>query len=154
MHTLRNLSKLAQRRIPNSVRLMQHTATGFNNVNNQSSVLDESVDDAEFIDKFTKEFNERKIEISEFQRALLAIGASITALMDPHRHDSIASLGETTGVAALKKIYEKMSKSDEGRALLFDKPRINTKTVCFDTLKSMPHNTLGYIYWKFLQDNV
>lgn len=154
MQALRNLSKLAQRRTPNNIRLIQHAGTGFNNVNNQSSVLDESLDDAEFIDKFTKEFNERKIEISEFQRALLAIGASITALLDPHRHDSIACLGETTGVEALKKIYEKMSKSDEGRELLWEKPRINTTTVCFDKLKSMPENTLGYNYWKFLEDNV
>lgn len=161
MQALRNIFKITQSRIiQNNVnnhshkRFIQHTIPLLNKIDNQSNLVDDSIDDAEFIDKFTKEFNERKIEISEFQRALLAIGASISALLDPKRHDMIACLGETTGVEALKKIYEKMSKTEEGRVILDEKPRINTKTVNFEILKEMPHNTLGYNYWKFLEDNV
>ncbi|KAG5678953.1 hypothetical protein PVAND_008571 [Polypedilum vanderplanki] len=105
------------------------------------------------IDKFTKEFNERKIEISDFQRALLAVGSSVSALLDPRRHDMIACLGETTGDQALMQIYEKMMASEEGRQIISEKPRINTKTVNLDELKIMPENTLGYQYWKFLNDN-
>lgn len=105
-------------------------------------------------DTFTKEFMQRKIQISDLQRTILAIGSSISSILDPRRHDMIAALGETTGVEALKKIYDGMYNSEEGRRILNDKPRINSKTVNLDELKSMPVNTLGYHYMKFLEDNV
>lgn len=33
-------------------------------------------------------------------------------------------------------------------------PRINSSTIDLDKLKHMPENTLGYAYFKFLNDNV
>jgi ubiquinone biosynthesis protein COQ4 len=126
--------------------IAQSTAS-FCTMNNNT--VNENVNDV-----FTKEFMERKIEISDFQRVLLAVGSSITSLLDPHRHDMIACLGETTGEEALKKIYERMMASSEGREILIDKPRINTKTIDMQALKNMPENSFGYAYWKFLDDNV
>lgn len=154
MQALRNVHKLTLS-TTHHVRIIHHAIPSLVNQSNlQYTGSGSNFDDAEFIDKFTKEFNERKIEISEFQRALLAIGSSISALLDPKRHDMIACLGETTGVDALKKIYEKMSNSEEGKEILGEKPRINTNTVDFEKLKQMSENTLGYNYWKFLTDNV
>lgn len=153
MQTLQKLSKIVRQ-----IRTIQHSrffqTISAHRAENQSNVLEKIDDDASHIDTFTKEFNERKIEISQFQRALLAVGSSISAILDPRRHDMIACLGETTGVEALKTIYEKMQACDEGRQILDDKPRINTKTVNLEELKSMPENTLGHQYWKFLNDNV
>lgn len=105
-------------------------------------------------DTFTKEFMARRIQISDLQRAILAIGSSLSSIIDPRRHDMIAALGETTGVETLKKLYDRMYSSEEGRKILMYKPRINTKTVDFNQLKEMPQNTLGFQYYKFLTDNV
>jgi ubiquinone biosynthesis protein COQ4 len=66
----------------------------------------------------------------------------------------LACLGEITGDEALKKMLNLMENSDEGRQILADKPRINTKTVDFEKLKNLPTNTLGHVYWKFCEDNV
>lgn len=66
----------------------------------------------------------------------------------------IACLGETTGEEALHKIFQVMQTSEEGQQILKQKPRINTKTVNLDELKSMPTDTFGHHYYKFLDDNV
>lgn len=66
----------------------------------------------------------------------------------------IAALGETTGGNALEKQYKIMLDSSEGTAILKEKPRINTRTIDLDTLRSLPPNTFGYTYVKFLDDNV
>jgi hypothetical protein len=150
MQALQKLSKIASTARRSSSRLMQ-TSMSTNLAESQSNKKD---DVGSQIDSFTKEFNERKIVISDFQRALLAVGSSVSALLDPRRHDMIACLGETTGVGALKQIYDKMAASEEGRQILDDMPRINTKTVNLDALKTMSENTLGHQYWKFLADNV
>lgn len=66
----------------------------------------------------------------------------------------IACLGETTGVPALENIRNQMRNSDEGRQILEDKPRINTRTVNMDALKKLPENTFGYQYVSFMDKYV
>lgn len=119
--------------------------------------LDESIDDQssqEHLDTFTKEFMGNKINVTDFQRIILAAGSSIAALVDPRRHDMIACLGETTGAEALNKILSAMKSSEEGQQILNEKPRINTRTVNLKELKELPAETLGHQYCKFLEDNV
>lgn len=108
----------------------------------------------EVLDTFTKEFLGNKIKITDFQRLLLTAGSSVAALLDPRRQDMIACLGETTGEEALLKVLQVMKASEEGREILHRKPRINTRTVDMNELKAMPHDTMGYHYYKFLEDNV
>lgn len=108
----------------------------------------------EQLDQFTKEFLGNQIKMTDFQRMLLTAGSSIAALLDPRRQDMIACLGETTGEEALHKVLQVMNQSKEGQEILKEKPRINTKTVNLDELKSMPTDTFGYHYYKFLEDNV
>lgn len=66
----------------------------------------------------------------------------------------IACLGETTGVHSLTNILAEMRKSEEGLRILIDKPRINTQTIDLDALKNLPDDSFGYLYRKFLDDNV
>lgn len=66
----------------------------------------------------------------------------------------IACLGETTGESALINQFHVMKGCEEGLRILEDRPRINTSTIDFQKLKSMPQDTFGYAYWKFLDDNV
>ncbi|XP_073841934.1 coenzyme Q4 [Musca autumnalis] len=105
------------------------------------------------LDEFTKEFLQNRIEINSFQRILLGAGSSIAALVDPRRHDMIASLGETTGEHALQQILHTMRASDEGQRILQQKPRINTRTVNLERLRQLPQNTFGRSYVQFLDDN-
>lgn len=66
----------------------------------------------------------------------------------------IACFGETTGIGTLHQVLETMQSSDEGRAILADRPRINSSTIDLDALHNLPPETLGYAYKKFLTDNV
>lgn len=66
----------------------------------------------------------------------------------------IACLGETTGVPALQNIHYHMRNSEEGRQILADKPRINTRTVDMESLRKLPENTLGFHYVSFLEKYV
>ncbi|XP_067646150.1 ubiquinone biosynthesis protein COQ4 homolog, mitochondrial isoform X2 [Eurosta solidaginis] len=86
-------------------------------------------------------------------KVLLSAGSSIASLIDPRRHDMIAALGETTGELALRNILQTMQASIEGKRILEQKPRINTRTVDFNRLRSLTENTFGYAYAKFLDDN-
>lgn len=46
---------------------------------------------------FEEEYQKHHIPINLFQRSLLTIGSAAVSIMDPHRGDMIACLGETTG---------------------------------------------------------
>ena len=102
---------------------------------------------------FKEELEKHYIPTSLFQRALLSIGSASVALLNPHRGDMIACLGEVTGDTALKSMREKMLESEEGMEILRDMPRINSHTVCFETLSNLPDNTLGRVYADFMTDN-
>lgn len=83
------------------------------------------------------------------QKVILGLGSSLTALSDPMRADMVAVSGETTGKTALNYMHLRMKASREGRQILKDRPSINSKTVDFDYLRSLPRNTLGNTYASF-----
>ena len=86
---------------------------------------------------------------TDFQKMVLAVGSSVMALNDPWRADMVAVSGEVTGKNALSYMHYRMKSSPEGRQILKEQPTINTKTVDFDHLKTLPSNTLGHKYVKF-----
>lgn len=49
------------------------------------------------ITDFEDEYQKHHIPINFFQRSLLTIGSAAVSILDPHRGDMIACLGETTG---------------------------------------------------------
>lgn len=93
------------------------------------------------------------IETTKFQRILLQVGSSIASLVNPHRHDMIACLGETSGVDALRTILQTMKESTEGMEILSERPRINSRVIDLEALGRLPNDTFGYAYKKFLDDN-
>ena len=54
------------------------------------------------------------IRLNVTQRALLTAGSAIGALANPLRGDLVATLGETTGTAALSKMRDKMRMNKTG----------------------------------------
>ena len=74
--------------------------------------------------------------ISVIQRAVIGVGCGVQAVLDPYRYDCVAySTEATTSAAQLDKIRQKVSKTEEGRLLLEQKPSINTNTVDLEALK-------------------
>ncbi|XP_072936239.1 ubiquinone biosynthesis protein COQ4 homolog, mitochondrial [Epargyreus clarus] len=102
---------------------------------------------------FLEEMERNFIPINQFQRTLLSIGSATVSLLNPHRGDMIACLGEVTGERSMKYMREKMLESTEGAEILRDMPRINSDTVCFKTLSELPENTVGRVYADFMRDN-
>lgn len=102
---------------------------------------------------FLEEMKKNFIPTNTFQRTLLSCGSAAISLLNPHRGDMIACLGEVTGENSLKYMKQKMLESDEGAEILKEKPRINSRTVSFDKLAEMPENTLGRVYVDFMKDN-
>lgn len=96
---------------------------------------------------------EGHIQLSELQKAMLAIGSGITAIINPYRHDLVADFGETTGHRALAWMHSKMSADSEGKQVLADKPRLRSDRIDYKRLAESPENTFGHHYAKFYTDN-
>ncbi|CAH1389168.1 unnamed protein product [Nezara viridula] len=105
------------------------------------------------ISTFKEEFISSHIETNALQKTVLTIGSTIVSLLDPSRGDMIATLGETTGLGALRYMKKKMEESEEGQTILKDLPRINSRTVDLDYLQKLPNNSVGNTYYKFLETN-
>ena len=103
---------------------------------------------------FHRDFEANKVEITTFQKMVLAFGSSVICLRNPRRADLIACLGEVTGNGSAKFMLNQMQKSREGRQVLTERPRINSQTVDLSALKAYPDGTLGRAYSDFLEKNV
>ncbi|KAF8689052.1 Ubiquinone biosynthesis protein COQ4 -like protein, mitochondrial, partial [Rhizoctonia solani] len=84
------------------------------------------------------------------ENAFMAVGSALAALADPRRGDMVAALGETTAGSALPRLRDQMLASSEGRAILKDRPRVNTNTVDMVTLAKMPVGSWGHTYVTWL----
>lgn len=104
---------------------------------------------ASFLEEMQKNF----IPTNFFQKTLLTCGAAAVSLLNPHRGDMIACLGEVTGEVALKYMKEKMLSTPEGVEILKEMPRVNSETVSFQRLSQLPENTVGRVYVDFMRDN-
>jgi ubiquinone biosynthesis protein COQ4 len=95
----------------------------------------------------------QKKSFSIAEKAFLASGSATMAFLNPWRGDMIAVLSEVTGEVALKNMRTQMMHTDEGRQILIDKPRFNSKTIDLNhILKTFPSQTLGFSYAKFMAD--
>lgn len=96
---------------------------------------------------------ESHIPLTNLQRILLAVGSSITSIVDPYRHDMVADFGETTGHQALRWMHSKMLQDEEGKRVLAERPRLRSDQVDYERLKTLPENSFGYHYSRFYSDN-
>eukprot|EP00252_Welwitschia_mirabilis_P001797 TRINITY_DN1173_c0_g1_i4.p1 TRINITY_DN1173_c0_g1~~TRINITY_DN1173_c0_g1_i4.p1 ORF type:complete len:243 (+),score=55.62 TRINITY_DN1173_c0_g1_i4:406-1134(+) len=89
-----------------------------------------------------------QIPLKGWQQAAVALGSALGALMNPARADLIAALGETTGKRAFQNLLERMSRNEEGRLVLQEKPRVISSAVSHAW--DLPDNTFGAAYAKFM----
>uniref|UniRef100_A0A8C4R2Z7 Ubiquinone biosynthesis protein COQ4 homolog, mitochondrial n=1 Tax=Eptatretus burgeri TaxID=7764 RepID=A0A8C4R2Z7_EPTBU len=90
---------------------------------------------------------------SALQKATLAVGSAVMSLYNPYRHDMVAVFGEVTGGSALSRLHQKMLRDPEGRLILQERPRINSSLLDIPRLRSLPPDTFGYAYSRFLDDH-
>lgn len=89
--------------------------------------------------------------LTRLQKGALAILASVGAFMNPRRADLVAIVGETTGIQALTLMRERMKRSEEGRRVLNDKPRVTNSSVRLAELGTLlPPSSFGGAYASFM----
>jgi len=79
------------------------------------------------------------------------VGSAVVGLANLRRGDLIAALGDTTAGPALPRLREVMLSDPEGRRILSDRPRINSSTVDMAWLATLPDNTFGRTYVRWLE---
>ena len=94
--------------------------------------------------------------LSVAQRALLFAGSSVLSLLDPHRGDLVAAVGELTGPLTdlpLRALQKRMEASDEGRWIMQHKPRLDSQALPLQHMRdTMPAGSLGGQYARFMLD--
>ena len=63
----------------------------------------------------------------------------------------VAAFGELTAGPVLPNLRDKMLANEEGRSILKERPRINTKTVNMEALSKLPAGTFGHAYVAWLE---
>lgn len=91
------------------------------------------------------------VPLTLIERGALAVGSAFGSLINPYRHDLIASLGETTAKPYfVSRLRRAMLANPTGRRILRDKPRITSKTMSLEYLRTLPDNTVGRAYAAWL----
>lgn len=91
--------------------------------------------------------------LSLAQRSLLLVAACVLSVLDPHRGDLVAAVGELTPFTdlPLEALRKRMQSSEEGRWLLAHKPRLNSRALPLQQMKAtLPPNSLGAQYARFM----
>lgn len=86
-------------------------------------------------------------------RSLVATFSAFKALQNPKRADAVATLGETTGREALRRLRDGMRRDPDGRRLLAERPVVSTQTVDVATLRALPPDTFGFAYADFMRSH-
>lgn len=89
-----------------------------------------------------------RVHLKGWQRAAVALGSAVGALLDPRRADLIAALGETTGKPAFERVLQRMKNSPDGRAILSERPRVTYSQL--GNVWDLPENTFGAAYAEFM----
>ncbi|KAL9989547.1 hypothetical protein ACROYT_G004109 [Oculina patagonica] len=96
---------------------------------------------------------ESHVPTSMMQKVLLTAGSAVMALYDPTRADMVATLGETTGLVALKNMHQRMIQDPVGQEILQERPRINSSIIDLDKLRQFPDGLFGREYVRQLDCN-
>lgn len=90
------------------------------------------------------------IPLRRSERLVVAADAAMRAISNPREARMVGVLGEATGQAALKRVFQRMERNPVGRAVLRDRPLISSATIPIETLRAMPCGSLGAGYAAFL----
>ncbi|KAF9812468.1 hypothetical protein IEO21_06186 [Rhodonia placenta] len=94
---------------------------------------------------------EGHVPLNWFEAGFLAVGSAFMSLANPRRGDMVAALGDVTSGPVLPRLRDAMLESAEGRRILKDRPRVNSKTVDMNKLALLPEGTFGHAYITWLE---
>ncbi|KAK0661512.1 Ubiquinone biosynthesis protein COQ4 [Lasiodiplodia hormozganensis] len=90
------------------------------------------------------------VPLTTIERGALAVGSAVWSLIDPRRGDLIAALGEATAQPYfIYRLRDAMLRDPTGRRILRDRPRITSKSLNVEWLRTLPENSVGrtYVGW-------
>ena len=91
------------------------------------------------------------VPLTRIERLGLAVGSAVASLANPYRGDMIAALGEATAQPYfISRLRDRMLSDSTGRRILRDRPRITSKTMSLEYLRTLPDNTVGRTYAEWL----
>ncbi|KAJ6032316.1 hypothetical protein N7540_003048 [Penicillium herquei] len=91
------------------------------------------------------------VPLTTIERGALALGSAIGSLINPRRADLIAALGEATATPYfIYRLRNAMLSDPTGRRILRDRPRITSNTLPLSYLRTLPDNSVGRTYAKWL----
>ncbi|CCE80089.1 Piso0_003187 [Millerozyma farinosa CBS 7064] len=91
------------------------------------------------------------VPLSNFEKTLMFLGSSIGSYFHPERNEFIVALGESTAIEPiLRQVRKQMLLDPVGRQILKERPRITSTSLDLDYLRSLPDNTIGKTYIKWL----
>ncbi|GAM43782.1 hypothetical protein TCE0_060f18875 [Talaromyces pinophilus] len=91
------------------------------------------------------------VPLNRIERGALAIGSAFGSLLNPYRHDLIAALGEATATPYfIYRLRDAMLSNPTGRRILRDRPRLTSETLKLPYLRTLPENSVGWTYAKWL----
>ncbi|KAJ5613544.1 hypothetical protein N7528_007198 [Penicillium herquei] len=91
------------------------------------------------------------VPLTTLERGALALGSAIGSLINPRRADLIAALGEATATPYfIYRLRNAMLSDPTGRRILRDRPRITSNTLPLSYLRTLPDNSVGRTYAKWL----
>ncbi|GAB7356857.1 hypothetical protein MBLNU459_g7727t1 [Dothideomycetes sp. NU459] len=91
------------------------------------------------------------VPLTILERCGLAVGSAVGSMLDHHRHDLIAALGEATSQPYfIARLRASMLAHPTGRRILRDRPRISSATMSLERLRALPDATVGRAYAAWL----
>lgn len=76
----------------------------------------------------------------------------LKSINDPTNGNAVGLVGDLANMNSLVYVRNKMLSSSTGKRILIDKPRIRQSSFNFDELKNYDKNTLGFAYYKFMNN--
>ncbi|KAM9893203.1 hypothetical protein OXX79_009492 [Metschnikowia pulcherrima] len=94
---------------------------------------------------------EGHIPLYNVEKLLMFFGSSVGSYFHPERNENIVALGESTAIKpVLRRLQKQMLSDPIGRQILRERPRITSTSLDLSYLRSLPENTIGNTYVKWL----
>ncbi|RKP30387.1 hypothetical protein METBISCDRAFT_16513 [Metschnikowia bicuspidata] len=92
------------------------------------------------------------VPLSNVGKLMMLAGSGIGAYFHPERNEFIVGLGELTAFKpVLRRLQKQMLSDPVGRQILKKQPRITSTSLDLDYLRSLPPDTIGNTYVKWLE---
>ncbi|WPK25112.1 hypothetical protein PUMCH_002415 [Australozyma saopauloensis] len=92
------------------------------------------------------------VPLYNVEKFMMFVGSGIGAYFHPERNEFIVGLGESTAIKpVLRRLQKQMLSDPVGRQILKERPRMTSTSLDLDYLKSLPPNTIGNTYVKWLE---